>query len=64
MNNHSAWRHAVDGIPLYVEEINTSGNGDRYSYTRDNDKALRMTEQQCRAFCLYMRDCASVGFWC
>ena len=62
---HTAWRNKIDGSTLYVEHIgNGQHTGDRYSYTSEESKAKPMTEAQCRAFCVYMKDCATVGFWC
>lgn len=60
---HSAWRSLGNSIG-YVESINYSGTGDKYSYTDKEAKALAMTEQQCKTFCAYMKQCSSVGFWC
>jgi hypothetical protein len=64
MNNtqHHAWRSIGNSIG-YVESINKTGTGDKYSYTEKVDKALSMTEKQCRSFCAYMRQCDTVGFW-
>ena len=63
MDKHTAWRSLGRGIG-YVESISKPGErGDKYSYTGDASKALRMTEQQCRAFCAYMKACGTVGFW-
>ena len=60
--HHNAWRSI--GINIgYVEAINTTGKGDRYSYTDKLEKALPMTEKQCRLFCSYMKQCDTVGFW-
>ena len=60
---HTAWRTLGDSIG-YVETIgNGQQKGDRYSYTQDHTKAKQMTEAQCRAFCAYMKDCSTVGFW-
>ncbi len=60
---HTAWRSLGRGIG-YVASIRKPGErGDKYSYTGDVDKALRMSERQCRAFCAYMRQCGTVGFW-
>lgn len=62
---HKAWRHGHNGKPLYVLWIgNGQQKGDRYDYTTDESQAKPMTERQCRAFCNYMKECASVGFWC
>lgn len=61
--NHTAWRMFNDGTVGYVESISTSGKGDPYSYTSSHEKALQMTEQQCKTFCRYMYDCGTVGFW-
>lgn len=61
--NHTAWRFNFDGVPMYVEAINYSGKGDRYSYTSTEANALKITQAQARAFCAYMRDCSTVGFW-
>lgn len=58
---HTAWRH-VGKVALYVQAVH-NGAGDRYSYTQDAKQAAQLTEHQCRLFCSYMRDCASVGFW-
>lgn len=61
---HKAWRFAPNGSIMYVEWVgNGQQKGDRYSYTGDEAKAKPLTEQQCRAFCAYMRDCGTVGFW-
>lgn len=62
--NHIAWRFFGTGGPAYVEHIgNGQQKGDRYSYTNDSTKAKKMTENQCRVFCAYMRDCGTSGFW-
>ena len=62
---HLAWRSNLQGVPMYVEAIRAPGErGDRYSYTSKEANALRLTDRQCRDFCAYMRDCATVGFWC
>lgn len=63
MEKHTAWRNTYKGEVMYVEEINNSGKGDKYGYTGNVDKALRMTEKECRDFCRYMYDCGTVGFW-
>jgi hypothetical protein len=61
--HHTAWRTLGNRI-AYVEHIgNGQQRGDRYSYTGDVNKAKQMTEKQCRDFCAYMRECATVGFW-
>ena len=60
---HTAWRFVSSGQPLYVEEINTTGKGDKYIYTQNADKALRMTQAQCRSFARYMKECDSVAYW-
>lgn len=62
---NKAWRFLPGkGGPLYVAHIfNGQQKGDRYSYTTDGDKAYPMTDAQCRAFCSYMRQCATVGYW-
>lgn len=61
---HTAWRTKADGSTWYVESVgNGQQQGDRYSYTDKVDQAKQMTEAQCRAFCAYMKDCATVGFW-
>lgn len=61
---HKAWRFFNDGSIGYVEWIgNGQQKGDRYSYVSDESKAKPMTEAQCRAFCAYMKECATVGFW-
>lgn len=64
MNNktHTAWRSIGSGIG-YVEAINTTGIGDKYSYTDKADNALLMSEHQCKTFCAYMKQCDTVGFW-
>jgi hypothetical protein len=60
---HTAWR-TLGNATAYVEWIgNGQQKGDRYSYTGDVNKAKQMTEKQCRDFCAYMRECATVGFW-
>lgn len=60
--NHTAWRWL--GVRLaYVESICQKGEGDKYSYTSDANKALLMSERECKAFCKYMHECATVGFW-
>ncbi len=61
-HTHTAWRSIGNSIG-YVEAVNNSGKGDKYSYTDKVDKALSMSEAQCKAFCNYMRQCDSVGFW-
>lgn len=62
---HTAWRNKIDGTSLYVEHVsNGQHTGDRYSYTTEASKSKPMTEAQCRAFCAYMKECATVGFWC
>ena len=63
---HRAWRiSGQTGVPAYVEWIgNGQQRGDRYSYTTNEAKAKPMTAAQCRAFCAYMRDCGTVGYWC
>lgn len=61
-NTHHAWRSIGNSIG-YVESINNTGKGDRYSYTGKVDNALLMSDKQCRSFCAYMRQCATVGFW-
>ena len=62
---HTAWRSKPNGDIAYVEWIgNGQQKGDRYSYTSDVSKAKAMTEAQCKAFCAYMKECATVGFWC
>ena len=61
---HTAWRSFNNGSIGYVESIsNGQQKGDRYSYTGSVEKAKPMTEAQCRAFCVYMKECSSVGFW-
>ena len=61
--NHIAWRWVGSRV-AYVESVgNGQQLGDRYSYTSDETKAKRMTESQCRAFCKYMKECDSVGYW-
>lgn len=61
---HTAWRVNLDGSIRYVEWVgNGQQRGDRYSYTSDESKAKPLTEAQCRAFCTYMQECGSVGFW-
>ena len=62
---HTAWRSKPNGDISYVASIgNGQQKGDRYSYTGDESKAKPMTESQCRAFCAYMKECDTVGFWC
>ena len=60
---HTAWRNTFKGVPLYVQTVSNGQKGDRYSYTSEAAKAKPLTEAQSRAFCSYMRDCATVGFW-
>ncbi len=60
--NCKAWRFFNDGTIGYVETI-TTGEGDKYSYTSKEEKAKALTEKQCKAFCNYMKDCGTVGFW-
>ena len=61
--HHTAWR-TLGNATAYVEWIgNGQQKGDRYSYTSEVLKAKPMTEKQCRDFCAYMRECATVGFW-
>lgn len=65
ITEHTAWRFNQDGTPVYVESLRKDGEkGDLYSYTHNEQKALKLTERQCRDFCAYMRDCGTVGFWC
>jgi hypothetical protein len=59
---HQAWRFIGNGIN-YVQTINRTGTGDKYSYTDKVDRALSMSEHQCKAFCAYMKQCSTVGFW-
>lgn len=61
-NKHIAWRSIGNGIG-YVQEINNTGKGDKYSYTGKVDQALNMSETQCKQFCNYLRQCSTVGFW-
>lgn len=62
--NHQAWRFFNDGSIGYVEHIgNGQQKGDRYSYTSKQENAKLMTENQCRQFCSYMKQCGTVGFW-
>lgn len=63
MNQHIAWRFLATGGPMYVEWIGNGQQQDRYSYTSDGEKAKKMTESQCRAFCTYMRECGTIGYW-
>lgn len=61
---HYAWRSFSTGRAAYVEHIsNGHQKGDRYSYTTDKNKKKLMTESQCKAFCSYMKDCGTKGFW-
>ena len=61
---HTAWRMFNNDTIGYVEWIgNGQHKGDRYSYISEESKAKPMTEAQCRAFCAYMKDCGTVGFW-
>ena len=61
---HKAWRFMTNGESAYVESIRKPGEkGDKYTYTAEESKALEMTETQCKAFCKYMKDCGTVGFW-
>lgn len=61
---HTSWIYTPANALLYVEHVsNGQQRGDRYSYTTDANQAKKMTEAQCKAFCSYMKDCASVGFW-
>lgn len=62
-NKHQAWRFNIDGAIRYVEEVNYTGKGDRYAYTDKEANAAELTEDQCRKFCSYMKQCATVGFW-
>lgn len=63
--NHTAWRIFNNGEPAYVQGFDFCLNrkGDPYSYTTDTTKAAKLTEEQCKRFCRYMRDCDTVGFW-
>lgn len=63
--NHIAWRYFNNGAIAYVQSFSWSLNhkGDPYSYTEDATKAAKLTEEQCKRFCRYMRDCDTVGFW-
>ena len=60
---YTAWRFIRSMSPLYVESITYGKRGDRYSYTTDVNKAFPMTLTQCRAFCAYMHECGTVGYW-
>lgn len=60
---HIAWRFVSNSQALYVEEINATGKGDKYSYTQNVDRALKMSEAQCKRFARYMRECDSVAYW-
>lgn len=62
--DHNAWRF-IGGKCLYVEEVKNAhlARGDKYAYTTNQDKALPMTADECRAFCAYMNVCGTVGFW-
>jgi len=61
---HTAWTYTPANALLYVGHIsNDQQRGDRYSYTTKAEQAKQLTEAQCKAFCSYMKDCASVGFW-
>ena len=62
---HTAWRFLPNTLgPVYVAHVgNGHKRGDRYSYTSDAQQAAKLTEQQCRNFCAYMRECSSVGYW-
>ena len=63
--SHNAWRFSgTSNAPLYVETVgNGQQAGDRYSYTTKQENAKLLTEKQCRDFCAYMKQCASVGYW-
>lgn len=57
------WRYLTQApIPHYVEAMHNDG-GDRYSYTDNPERAMRMSELSAKRFCGYMRDCATVGFY-
>jgi len=60
---HTAWR-CIGSLTMYVASINYHNAGDPYSYTSKVEDALPLSENQCRAFCNYMKQCADVGFWC
>lgn len=64
-SKHNAWRFIGNNPILYVESFDWSPTrkGDPYSYTSEHSKALQMTEAQCRKFCKYMQECATVGYW-
>lgn len=62
MKQHIAWRFSPQGNIMYVSGVH-NGKGDRYSYTSNQEDAYKMTEHQCRLFCSYMKDCATIGFW-
>ena len=63
---HKAWRHnpGKTGQAMYVAGKRKEGDrGDRYHYTSKESDALLMSEFECRQFCKYMKECATVGFW-
>lgn len=62
MATHTAWTFFASKI-AYVAEVNTSGKGDRYSYTDKEEKAAKLTEEECREFCEYSKECQRAGFW-
>lgn len=63
MTTHTAWTFFAGDKIAYVAEVNRSGRGDRYSYTDKEEKAAKLTEEECRAFCEYAKECQRAGFW-
>ncbi len=58
--NHTAWRFIANSV-AYVESIGKTG--DKYAYTSNSENAMKLTEKQCKAFCKYMNECMTQGFW-
>lgn len=52
----------VHNITLYVESVNNTGKGDKYSYTRKADNALDLTKWQAERFLSYMKQCGTQGY--
>jgi hypothetical protein len=59
---HTAWR-CIGKLTMYVQTVNHHNAGDAYTYSSKLSDAAELSEAQCKAFCAYMKDCSTVGFW-
>jgi hypothetical protein len=62
LNIYKAWRSLGNSV-AYVETVEINGKGDRYSYTDKVDNAIKLSESQAKAFCSYMKQCDTIGFY-